>query len=73
MLRLISSEVLWFCENDHVETREPRKTILYEKELFRAFASLLHKLERKFSSQRRTLLALLIGATDGTVYLYFSS
>lgn len=42
VLRLISSEVLWFCENDHVETREPRKTILYEKELFRAFASLLH-------------------------------
>ena len=51
-LYLMSSAVLLFCDNpnDHVETREPliriykkkkSQKILYEKELFGKFASLL--------------------------------
>ena len=51
-LYLMSSAVLLFCDNpnDHVETREPlipiykkkkSQKILYEKELFGTFASLL--------------------------------
>ena len=51
-LYLMSSAVLLFCDNpnDHVETREPLiriykkkklQKILYEKELFGTFASLL--------------------------------
>ena len=31
VLKLISSEVLWFCENDHVETREPRRQYYMKK------------------------------------------